>query len=101
MNKQNLKTKPSDIDWAAVDSAPLADVPDDDSPELDSAGFAELRPLAEVLPMLNLGKQRITLMLDESVVQAYKAKAGGEYQTLINDTLRRALDAERVVNCDP
>jgi uncharacterized protein (DUF4415 family) len=56
-----------------------------------------LRPLAEVLPELNLGKQRITIMLDEAVVQAYKAKAGGRgYQTLINDTLRRALEVDSV-----
>jgi uncharacterized protein (DUF4415 family) len=44
-----------------------------------------------------LGKQRITIMLDEAVVQAYKAKAGGRgYQTLINDTLRRALEVDSV-----
>ncbi len=95
MSKRNLKTKPSEIDWAAVDAAPLADVPDEDSPELTVAEFSGLRPLAEVLPQLGLGKQRITIMLDEAVVQAYKAKAGGRgYQTLINETLRRALEAD-------
>jgi predicted DNA binding CopG/RHH family protein len=72
-------------------------VADEDSPELTSAEFSELRPLTEVLPELNLGKQRITIMLDEAVVQAYKAKAGGRgYQTLINDTLRRALEVDNV-----
>jgi len=97
VSKRNLKTKPSNIDWTAVDAAPLADQPDEDSPELTSAEFSELRPLAEVLPELNLGKQRITIMLDEAVVQAYKAKAGGRgYQTLINDTLRRALEVDNV-----
>jgi len=88
VSKRNLKSKPSNIDWAAVDAAPLADVPDEDSPELTSAEFSELRPLAEVLPELNLGKQCITIMLDE---------AGGRgYQTLINDTLRRALEVDSV-----
>jgi hypothetical protein len=53
VSKRNLKTKPSNIDWAAVDSAPLADVPDEDSPELTSAECSELRPLVEVLPELN------------------------------------------------
>jgi uncharacterized protein (DUF4415 family) len=97
VSRQNLKTKPSEIDWAAVDAAPLADVPDEDSPELSTAEFAELQPLSEVLPGLGLGKQRITIMLDEAVAQAYKAKAGGRgYQTLINDTLRRALEADSV-----
>ena len=36
-------------------------------------------------------------MLDDAVVQAYKARAGGRgYQTLINETLRRALHADSV-----
>ena len=97
VSKRNLKTKPSEIDWTAVDTALLADTPDEDSPELTNAEFAELRPLSEVLPGLGLGKQRIPIMLDEAVVQAYKAKAGGRgYQALINDTLRRALEADSV-----
>ena len=97
MSKRNLKTKHSEIDWTAVDTALLADTPDEDSPELTTAEFTQLRPLSEVLPGLSLGKQRITIMLDEAVVQAYKAKAGGRgYQTLINDTLRRALEADSV-----
>ena len=97
MSKRNLKSKPSKIDWAAVDTALLVDTPDEDNPELTNAEFAELRPLSEVLPGQVLGKQRITIMLDEAVVQAYKAKAGGRgYQTLINDTLRRALEADSV-----
>lgn len=97
MSKPNLKTNPSEIDWAAVDAAPLADAPDNDSPELTAGEFAELQPLAEILPGLNLGKQRITIMLDAAVVQAYKAKAGKRgYQTLINETLRRALEVDTV-----
>jgi uncharacterized protein (DUF4415 family) len=97
VSKRNLKIKPSEIDWTAVDAALLADTPDEDSPELNTAEFTQLRPLSEVLPGLSLGKQRITIMLDEAVVQAYKAKAGGRgYQTLINDTLRRALEADSV-----
>ena len=70
MSKRNLKTKPSEIDWTAVDAALLADAPDDESPELTIAEFAELWSLSEVLPRLSLGKQRITIMLDKSVVQA-------------------------------
>lgn len=85
------------IDWAIVDAAPMADVPDEDSPELSDAQFLQLKPLREVLPDLNMGKQRITIMLDTAVVNAYKAKAGGRgYQTLINETLRRGLLADSV-----
>ena len=97
MNKKNLKPKPSNIDWAAVDAAPYADTPDDDSPELTAAEFKHLQPIGDVLPRLNLSKQRVTIMLDDAIVRAYKAKAGGRgYQTLINDTLRRALEADSV-----
>ena len=42
-----------------------------------------------------MGKHRITIMLDDAVVRAYKARAGGRgYQTLINETLRRGLQAD-------
>ena len=58
MNAKNLKLKATEvalvIDWAAVDAAPLADVPDDDSPPLTTAQAAQLRPLGEVLPTLQL-----------------------------------------------
>jgi hypothetical protein len=37
-------------------------------------------------------------MLDTSIVEHYKAVAGERgYQTLINDTLRRAVDGEHFV----
>lgn len=101
MNAKNLKLKASDaapaIDWAAVDAAPLSNVPDDDSPELTAAQAKKLRPLAEVLPEFSTGKTRITINLDDAVLQAYKARAGGRgYQTLINETLRRGLQADAV-----
>ena len=42
-----------------------------------------------------LVKHRITVRLKEAVVRACKARAGGRgYQTLINETLRRGLQAE-------
>lgn len=96
VSKTNLKLKAAEpaptIEWVAVDAAPHADVPDVDSPELSTADLAALRPLGQVLPALVSGKQRITIMLDEAVVQAYKARAGGRgYQTLINETLRQGL----------
>jgi uncharacterized protein (DUF4415 family) len=99
VSKKNLRLKASDpvpaIDWVAVDAAPLAGTPDLDSPELTAAQFAELRPLREVLPAT--GKTRITIMLDDAVLQAYKARASGRgYQTLINDTLRRALVTDEI-----
>ena len=101
MNKKNLKLKAAEaapaIDWAAVDAAPMASARDDDSPELTTAQAAKLQPLLDVLPAFSMGKTRITINLDDAVLQAYKARAGGRgYQTLINETLRRGLVADAV-----
>ena len=101
MNKRNLKLKASEaaptIDWTAVEAKPQATNPDDDAPELSSAQARQLRPLIEVVPQFSAGKTRITIMLDDSILQAYKARAGGRgYQTLINETLRRGLEADAV-----
>ena len=101
MNAKNLKLKASDaapaIDWAAVDAATKASVPDDDSPEITRMQAAELRPLTHALPDFSIGKTRITINLDDAVLQAYKARAGGRgYQTLINETLRDAMRKEQL-----
>lgn len=43
------------------------------------------------------GKTRITIMLDNDVLDAFRARAEGEgrgYQTAINEVLRTALDAD-------
>ena len=95
-NKKSSMTS-SEIDWPTVDAAPLADTPDEDSPELSEAELSKVKPFREVLPEVDLGKQRITIMLDTAIINAYKAKAGGRgYQTLINETLRRGLVADSV-----
>ena len=42
-------------------------------------------------------RQRITISLDTNVVEYFKAKAGKRgYQTLINETLRRATEREEL-----
>jgi uncharacterized protein (DUF4415 family) len=43
------------------------------------------------------GKTRITIMLDDDVLEAFRKKAddsGRGYQTMINETLRLVLDPE-------
>lgn len=43
------------------------------------------------------GKTRITIMLDDDIIEAFRKKAddsGRGYQTMINETLRLALDPE-------
>jgi uncharacterized protein (DUF4415 family) len=45
------------------------------------------------------GKSRITIMLDEDVLMVFRARAEAEgigYQTLINQTLRKALGSTPV-----
>jgi uncharacterized protein (DUF4415 family) len=44
-----------------------------------------------------LGKQRVSIMLDGSVIAFFKAKAGERgYQTLINQALHQAMQAEQI-----
>mgnify|MGYP000090022976 CR=1 FL=1 len=43
------------------------------------------------------GKTRITIMLDDDVIEAFKSQAersGRGYQTLVNEALRSAIDPE-------
>jgi hypothetical protein len=45
-----------------------------------------------------LGKTRITIRLDDDILEWFREQAhaagGGSYQTMINATLRRAMEAE-------
>lgn len=99
VKSKNIKLKASEpapiIDWSAVHTAPKADEVDVDSPELTAKQASELLPLFDVVPQFSGGKTRITINLDDAVLQAYKARAGGRgYQTLINEALRRDLAAD-------
>ena len=59
-----------------------------------AAGKLALRkrgPSGAVLP----NKQRVNILLDGAVVEHFKAKAGDRgYQTLINEALKQAIQAE-------
>ncbi|OIP19957.1 MAG: hypothetical protein AUK51_00200 [Comamonadaceae bacterium CG2_30_59_20] len=60
VNNKNLKLKASEaapaIDWAAVNAAPMASMPDEDSPELTATQAAQLRALIDMLPAFSTGK---------------------------------------------
>jgi len=43
-------------------------------------------------------KQQITILLDTVLVEYFKAKAGDDYQKLINDTLRQAIEYQDMEN---
>lgn len=46
-----------------------------------------------------LGKQRVSIMLDKSIIEFFKAKAGERgYQTMINQALQQAMHAEQIEN---
>jgi len=59
--------------------------------DLDRAVFrVGLKPISS-------HKQQITILLDTVLVEFFKAKAGEtDYQRLINDTLRRAMEYENL-----
>ena len=61
-----------------------------------AAGRLVLRkrdPAGAVLP----NKQRVNIFLDGAVVEHFKAKSGERgYQTLINEALKRAIQAEAI-----
>ncbi len=45
----------------------------------------------------HLGKQRVSIMLDASIIAFFKARAGGRgYQTLINQALHQAMAGEQI-----
>jgi uncharacterized protein (DUF4415 family) len=53
--------------------------------------------LAKLQAASGVGKTRITIMLDDDVIEAFRARAYAEgrgYQTAINAALRAALDAD-------
>ncbi len=50
------------------------------------------------LKQASSAKQQITILLDTVLIEYFKAKAGEDYQRLINDTLRRAIEYENMEN---
>ena len=67
----------------------------DEYPEITQADLdrATLRHRLQPMPR----KQRITILLDANLIDYFKAKAGDRgYQTLINETLRRAVEGEEL-----
>lgn len=73
-------------------SSPTFDDPDD-YPTITQAEFdrATFRVGRRPAPR----KQRVTMMLDTGLIEYFKALAGERgYQTLINDALRRVVEAD-------
>ena len=70
----------------------------------DEYDFSKARPIQEFpyweqIKEAMEGKTRITIMLDNAVIEAFKALAkteGSGYQTLINRALRESLDRKAI-----
>lgn len=79
----------------------------DDAPKLTQADFDHARFRVNGQPATRadwqaavrarVAKQRINIMLDAPIIDHFKALAGDRgYQTLINDTLRRMIEAGHI-----
>ena len=71
-----------------------ADIDLSDIPEVMAEMMAHgvTRVAGKVVPR---GKKRLTMYLDAAVVEFFKARAGARgYQTLINETLKQAIERE-------
>ena len=67
----------------------LSDIPEV-TPDLATRGV--LRVAGKTVPR---GKRRLTMYLDAAIVEFFKARAGERgYQTLINETLKEAIERE-------
>lgn len=65
-----------------------------DLPEVtaEKAAHGVVRVAGRVVPR---GKLRLTMYLDSSIVEYFKARAGARgYQTLINEALKQAIEQE-------
>jgi uncharacterized protein (DUF4415 family) len=76
--------------YSSTTSDELDDYPKITQAELDRATF---RVGLEPAPR----KRRVTILLDTSLVEYFKAQAGERgYQTLINETLRQAVEGDKL-----
>lgn len=79
------------------DDAPRLTQADFDRAKFKIAGQEASKPEWQAAVRAKTGKQRINIMLDAPIIEHFKALAGERgYQTLINDTLRRAVAGERL-----
>jgi uncharacterized protein (DUF4415 family) len=76
--------------YSSVTSDELDDYPKITQTDLDRATFrVGLKPVPR--------KRRVTMLLDTGLVEYFKAQAGERgYQTLINETLRQAMEGDEL-----
>jgi uncharacterized protein (DUF4415 family) len=79
------------------DEAPRLTQADFDRAKFKVSGLEASKSEWQSAVRTKTGKLRINIMLDAPIIEHFKALAGERgYQTLINDTLRRAVAGERL-----
>lgn len=79
------------------DDAPKLAQKDFDKARFRVGGKAASRAEWQAATRARVGKLRINIMLDAPIVEHFKALAGERgYQTIINDTLRRVIEAGHI-----
>jgi uncharacterized protein (DUF4415 family) len=84
----------SKTDWQRIETMRDADIDLSEVPELtaEMAEHGVVRVAGKEVPR---GKIRLTMYLDNAVVEYFKSRAGARgYQTLINEALKRAIERE-------
>jgi uncharacterized protein (DUF4415 family) len=93
--KQTSTTKAPDI--SDLDDAPPFTLEDFERAEFRVGGKPASREEWAAAVRAQLGKYRVNIMLDKPIVEYFKALAGDRgYQTLINETLRRVMESEKL-----
>jgi uncharacterized DUF497 family protein/uncharacterized protein (DUF4415 family) len=83
---------PTDEENALIEAGIASDV---DTYELSAAEFSQLKHIGR--PLAEKTKARITMRIDRDTLNMFKSRAettGGNYQTLINDALRKYAQQE-------
>ena len=80
------------------DDAPTLSQAQLERAEYRVAGKRVSKPVWQTAVRAQLAKKRISIMLGAAIIEHFKLAAGERgYQTLINDTLRRAVEGEALI----
>jgi uncharacterized protein (DUF4415 family) len=97
-SRTSKRAPASKTDWRRIKAMRDTDIDLSDIPEI-SAEMAAQGVLLVAGKIVPRGKQRLTMYLDTSIVEYFKARAGTRgYQTLINAALKQAIEHETLEN---
>ena len=91
----NVSRKSLGSDLAKVGAHVIQPAEYEDVPELTEADFARGEVRRGGRPRLESPQQQLTLRLDQDVIAAFRATGEG-WQSLINQALRRAVEADEL-----